>query len=87
MKKRMLVQWLFLLVAMMLPAGCGDGSNSNSAAPLNADNINLIFVTSPDLAYHAAGDVDPDTSNLTGQGLQRSLDLPQTTGAGGRECR
>ena len=73
MKKRILVQWLFLLVAMMLPAGCGDGSGSNSAAPLNADNINLIFVTSPDLAYHAAGDVDPDTANLTGQGLQRSL--------------
>jgi hypothetical protein len=75
MKKLMLVQWLFLVVTMTLPAGCGDGSNSNSAALLNADNINLIFVTSPDLRYHAAGDVDPDTANLTSQGLQRSLML------------
>jgi len=73
MKKLTLVRWLFLFVAMMLLTGCGDGSNSNSAAPLNADNISLIFVTSPDLAYHAPGDVDSDTANLTSQGLQRSL--------------
>lgn len=73
MKKMMLVQWLYLFVIMTLLAACCDGSNSNSTAPLCADNINLIFVTSPDLAYHTPGDVDPDTANLTGQGLQRSL--------------
>ena len=30
-------------------------------------------MASPDLAYQGAGDVDPATANLTGQGLQRSL--------------
>jgi hypothetical protein len=30
-------------------------------------------VASPDLAYHASGDVDTSTANLTNQGLQRSL--------------
>jgi hypothetical protein len=42
-------------------------------APLSADNINLIFVVSQDLAYQASGDVNPITTNLTSQGLQRSL--------------
>ena len=42
-------------------------------APLSADNINLIFVVSEDLAYQASGDVNPSTANLTNQGLQRSL--------------
>ncbi|MGD0697833.1 MAG: putative Ig domain-containing protein, partial [Terriglobia bacterium] len=42
-------------------------------APLSADNINLIFVVSEDLAYQASGDVNPLTANLTSQGLQRSL--------------
>ena len=46
---------------------------SNSTAPLSADNINLIFVVSPDLAYDPLGDINPDTANLTNQGLQRSL--------------
>lgn len=64
---------LFLVLATMVLMGCGDGSGSNMAAPLSADHINLIFVTSPDLAYHAPGDVNPDTANLTAQGLQRSL--------------
>jgi hypothetical protein len=41
--------------------------------PLSADNINLIFVVSEDLAYQASGDVNPLTANLTSQGLQRSL--------------
>jgi len=41
--------------------------------PLSADNINLIFVVSEDLAYQASGDVNPITANLTNQGLQRSL--------------
>ena len=44
-----------------------------NAAPLSADNINLIFVVSEDLAYQSSGDVNPMTANLTSQGLQRSL--------------
>ena len=40
---------------------------------LSADNINLIFVVSEDVAYQASGDVNPLTANLTSQGLQRSL--------------
>ena len=54
-----------------LLAGCG--GDSNQTTPLSADNLNLIFVTSPDLAYYAPGDIDPSTANLTNQGLQRSL--------------
>jgi hypothetical protein len=44
-------------------------------APLSADNINLIFVVSQDLAFQdqASGDVNPRTANLTNKGLQRSL--------------
>lgn len=65
---------LFLVVlGFTLFSGCGGGSGST--APLSPDNVNLVFVVSPDLAYHTAGDVDPDTANLTGQGLQRSLQL------------
>ena len=66
---------LVLTFALTLLAGCGGGSGSSSSAPppLSADNVNLIFVVSPDLAYHAAGDLHKDTANLTSQGLQRSL--------------
>jgi hypothetical protein len=35
--------------------------------------MNLIFVVSDDLAYQSSGDVNPNTANLTSQGLQRSL--------------
>lgn len=35
--------------------------------------INLIFVVSEDLAYQSSGDVNPNTANLTIQGLERSL--------------
>ncbi len=65
---------LFLVLALMLLAGCsGSDASPEAAAPLFADNINLIFVVSPDLAHHAEGDIHPDTANLTPQGLQRSL--------------
>jgi hypothetical protein len=65
---------LALVLLLTLLAGCGGGSSSSGApAPLSADNINLIFVVSPDLAYHAPGDIQPETANLTSQGLQRSL--------------
>ena len=65
--------YLFLILALTLLAGCEGGSGSNTTAPLSADNINLIFVVSPDLAYNAPGDINPSTANLTNQGLQRSL--------------
>jgi hypothetical protein len=68
---------LLLMFVLSLLPGCSGGSNSgyspNANAPLSADNLNLIFVVSPDLAYHAPNDVDARTANLTNQGLQRSL--------------
>ena len=74
MKLRLLVSSFFLIFAMMLlAAGCDGGSDSSTTAPLSSDNINLIFVISPDLAYQTAGDMNPDTANLSNQGLQRSL--------------
>jgi len=70
---------LSLSLALTLLAGCGGSSFSphSSApptpAPLSPDQINLIFVVSEDLAYQASGDINPNTANLTSQGLQRSL--------------
>jgi beta-lactam-binding protein with PASTA domain len=46
---------------------------SSGPVPLSAANLNLIFVVSGDLAYQAPGDVNPQTANLTDQGLNRSL--------------
>lgn len=56
-------------------SGCGGDSSGAppTPAPLRADNINLIFVVSPNLAYNAPDDINPSTANLTNQGLQRSL--------------
>ena len=82
--KRISVGWsLFLILALTLLAACGGGyapqvtfpqaTAPRATAPLSADNINLIFVVSPDLAYHTHGDIHPETANLTNQGLQRSL--------------
>ena len=66
------------LMALMLLAGCGSSFSPKSSEPptpasLSANNLNLIFVVSEDLAYQASGDVNPSTANLTNQGLQRSL--------------
>jgi hypothetical protein len=66
--------WRRVLVLLPLLAGCG-GSPASNPAPLRPANVNLVFVVSEDLAFHAPGDIDPDTSNLTSQGLQRSLRL------------
>jgi hypothetical protein len=64
---------LILVFALTLLAGCGGGSNTNLSAPLSDRNLNLIFVVSPDLDYQSPGDINPDTANLSNQGLQRSL--------------
>jgi hypothetical protein len=66
------------LILVLLLAGCRGSSGPDASAnppPLSARNLNLIFVVSEDLAFHASGDVDPDTANLTNQGLQRSLKI------------
>ncbi len=78
MNKIAVVLSLCLVIALTLLAGCGGSSDPNATAastpaPLSADNLNLIFVVSEDLAYHAPGDVNPGTANLTNRGLQRSL--------------
>jgi hypothetical protein len=55
----------------------GEGfAQAEASQPLSATAVNLIFVVSPDLDY-GASDVQPQTANLTGQGLGRSLLLGQ----------
>ena len=68
-----------------LLAGCGGlpgpGSTSSGPtqsggsipSPLSSANVNLIFVVSEDLSYNASGDINPQTANLTNQGLNRTL--------------
>lgn len=77
MNKTTPVILLSSILTLMLLAGCGGSSNPDptppAPAPLSASNVNLIFVVSEDLAYHAPGDINPKTANLTNQGLQRSL--------------
>ena len=73
MKRTSFVLSLFLILALTLLAGCASSSGSNQNSALSADNLNLIFVVSPDLAYHTQGDINPDTASLTNQSLQRSL--------------
>lgn len=72
MKKITTVWSLFLLIALTLLVGCSNDSGSSPPAPLSPGNINLIFVVSPDLAYNTPGDIQPDTANLTSQGLNRT---------------
>jgi hypothetical protein len=62
---------LILFGGFTIISSGGGGGGSDTPAP--ADNLNLIFVVSPDLANNAPGDIDPGTANLTNQGLHRSL--------------
>jgi len=77
MNKTTPVLLVFSILTLMLLTGCGGSSNPaptpRSPARLSSDNVNLIFVVSEDLAYHASGDINSKTANLTNQGLQRSL--------------
>jgi len=61
-----------LLLAAILIAGCGSTSPP-IPAPLDGNNLNLIFVVSEDLNFSAPGDLNPGTANLTNRGLQRVL--------------
>ena len=65
---------LLLSVALTL-AGCASPRLpvTPTSVPLNAGNVNLVFVISEDLDYNASADIDANTANLTGQGLHRSL--------------
>ena len=74
--------YCFLIFTLLLVplAGCGAASNpvapepvTPKPAPLASGNINLIFVVSEDLNNNQSGDINTDTANLTGQGLQRTL--------------
>jgi hypothetical protein len=78
MKRIILASRPLAAIAFMLLAGCGGSSSSAPApdpAPLSANNINLIFVVSEDLAFHTDGDINQDTANLTSRGLARSLKM------------
>lgn len=70
-KKISIIRPFILILTLTLLAGCQGGSEATR--PLSADNINLIFVVSPDLANDPFGDINSTTANLNNQGLQRSL--------------
>jgi hypothetical protein len=70
--KNILVAWsLLLTLSLTLLTACA--TSDTTTASLDPKNVNLVFVVSPDLANHEAGDIDSVTANLTSQGLQRSL--------------
>src|SRR5271170_3199119 len=78
MSKTRFAPLVFAIFALILLAGCGGSAAPDppappAPAPLSTSNVNLIFVVSEDVAYHALGDINPKTANLTNQGLQRSL--------------
>lgn len=61
-----------LVVTLSLLAGCS-GTPETDPAPLDASNVNLIFVVSEDVTFHSPGDLNTNTANLTSRGLQRAL--------------
>ena len=66
---------LVFALTLTLFASCGGSPAPDppAPAPLSADNVNLIFVVSEDLAFQAPDDIDLQTANLTSKGLQRSF--------------
>ena len=69
------VRSLILILTITFLAGCGGDSSPSPGSVLSTGNINLIFVVTPDLANNASGDVNPNTANLSSQGLNRSLQM------------
>lgn len=69
---RLSALWGLLALLLAFLAGCATTTQPSPAA-LDPANLNLVFLVSEDLAYNATGDVNPNTANLTNQGLQRSL--------------
>ena len=65
------------IFALALLCGCGGSPQPDAIlpaqSPLNAENLNFIFVVSEDLTYNAIDDMNPQTANLTSRGLQRAL--------------
>ena len=89
MNKGIVVRLLFLVLALMLLAGCGGSSAPPTPAPLGAGNLNLIFVVSEDLAYQASGDVNPQHGEPHQSGLTAVAPhghVPATEGDGDAEC-
>jgi len=76
MFKTFVVGVLVMAFGLALLTGCGGSSRlstSTNSSGLSARDINLIFVSSEDVAFQSPGDVDVTTGNLTAQGLHRSL--------------
>ncbi|HEY5211546.1 MAG TPA: zinc-ribbon domain-containing protein [Acidobacteriaceae bacterium] len=62
-----------VLFAVIHYSGHFSGHSIGPQQQQQSGPINLIFVVSEDLAYQSQGDVNPNTANLTSQGLERSL--------------
>lgn len=73
MKKSYVARILILILGLVMLTGYGGGFVSGSTLPLSDENLNMIFVITPDLANDPLGDINQDTANLNNQGLQRSL--------------
>jgi hypothetical protein len=65
--------WAVVIGAALLFAIYHFSGHSFSSQQQQSGPINLIFVVSEDLAYQSSGDVNPNTANLSSQGLERSL--------------
>ena len=63
--------WWSLILSLAL-GGCGGTDSGAPAGGTLPDATRVVFVVSSDLE-HNRGDINPETANLTGQGLQRAL--------------